>query len=152
MLLMTDNYGSYSASWAPPYPGSFLLKASWKGNNQLAGSTSLPASLTVTGTLTHSPTLLLSAPSTGTQGQPVTLLITVFNPSNSILTANVTIEITGPANYITYDVIQLKVAATSQSTAYYDWTAPNQSGTYAVLVGLLPPKTTAFDTATMQVS
>jgi hypothetical protein len=64
----------------------------------------------------------------------------------------VTIEITSPGNYITFDVIQLKVAATSQSTAYYDWTTPNQSGTYTVMVGLLPPKPAAFDAATIQVT
>lgn len=152
MILMTDSSGSYSTSWTPPYPGSYLLKANWSGNNQLAGSTSSPASLTVTGTATPSATLLLSAPSTGSHGQSVRLLIIVFNPASSALNANVAIEITGPGNYIAFDVAQLKVAAAAQSTAYYDWTAPNQVGTYTLMVGLLPPKAAAFDAARIQVT
>ncbi len=152
MLLMTDNSGSYSTSWTPPYPGSYLLKVAWSGNNQLAGSTSSPASLTITGTATRSPTLLLSAPSTGARGQTIRLLITVFNPANLVTTANVTIEITGPGNYIAFEIVQLKVAATPQSTAYYDWAAPNQAGTYGVVVSLLPATPTAFDAGTIQIT
>jgi hypothetical protein len=67
------------------------------------------------------------------------------------LNANVTIQIIGPGNYVTFDVIQVKVTANSESTGYYDWTVPNQSGVYTVTVELLSPKPSAFDTTTIQV-
>jgi hypothetical protein len=76
----------------------------------------------------------------------------VFNPSSSGLKANVAIEITGPGNYLTFDVIQVNVASSSQSTGYFDWTVPNSSGMYTVTVGLLPPKPAAFDAATIQIT
>jgi hypothetical protein len=127
----------------------------FSGNNTLviySLTTAQWVCISSSGTATCNPTLLLLAPSTGSHGQSVRLLIIVFNPGNSALNANVTIEITGPGNYIAFDVVQLKVGATSQSTAYYDWTTPNQSGTYTVMVGLLPTKPAAFDAATIQVT
>ena len=150
MSLMTDNSGSYSTSWTPPYPGNYLLEASWNGNSQLAGSTSSPVSLAVTGSVTPTPTLLLFAPSTAAQGQLVTLSITVFNPTSSPLNENITVQITGPSNYVSFDVIQIQVGASSQSTTYYDWTVPNQSGAYSVTVGLLQARPGGIDTGTIQ--
>ena len=64
MLIMTNSSGTYSTSWIPPYSGSYLLKSSWSGDSQYAGSTSSAASLTVTETPVQNPTLLLSAPAT----------------------------------------------------------------------------------------
>jgi len=152
MTLMTDNSGSYSTAWTPQYPGSYLVEASWSGNNQLAGSTSPAQSLTVTGTPTPTPTLLLSAPSSGSRGQPVQLSIIVFNPTNSLLNANVMVEITGSNNYVMFDVVQVNVATASHATAYYDWTAPNQSGVYTVTVNLSPPTPSGASTATIQIA
>jgi len=150
MSLMTDNTGSYSTSWTPPYPSNYLLEASWSGNSQLAGSTSSPASLTVTGSVQPTPTVLLYAPSTASRGQTVTMSITVFNPTSSPLNANVTVQITGPSNYVSFDVIQIQVGASSQLTTYYDWTVPNQSGAYSVTVGLLQARPGGIDTGTIQ--
>jgi len=149
MLIMTEGSGSYSTSWTPPYPGNYLLKSSWSGKNQFAGSTSSPASLTVTGAVAPISTLLLSVPSSASRGQLVTLVITVFNPTSSPLNGNVTVQITGPNNYASFNVVQVQVAASSQSTTYYDWTVPNQSGTYTVTVGLLSAKG-GIDTGTIQ--
>jgi hypothetical protein len=153
MIVLTDNSGSYSTSWTPPSPSPstqpYLLEASWSGNNQLASSTSTPASLTVGGTVAPNPTLLLSVPSTASQGQSVTMSITVFNPTSSALNANVTVQITGPSNYVWFDVVQVQVAASSQLTTYYDWTVPSQSGTYLVTVGLLSARG-GIDTGTIQ--
>ncbi|MGA3406825.1 MAG: protease pro-enzyme activation domain-containing protein [Candidatus Bathyarchaeia archaeon] len=151
MIVTADNSGSYSASWTPSYRGSYLLESSWGGNNQLAGSTSSPDSLTVNGVITPTPTLLLTSPATATRGQTLRLQITLFNPTSMPLNANVTIQIIGPGNYVTFDVIQVKVTANSESTGYYDWTVPNQSGVYTVTVELLSPKPSAFDTTTIQV-
>jgi len=150
MTVMTDGSGGYSTGWAPPYPGSFLLKASWSGNGQFAGSTSSPVSLTVIGSVTPTPTLLLFAPSTVSRSQLVTLSITVFNPTSSPLNANVTVQITGPSNYVSFDVIQIQVGASSQLTTYFDWTVPNQSGAYSVTVGLLQARPGGIDTGTIQ--
>jgi len=152
MTVMTDNSGSYSTEWRPQYPGSYLVEASWSGNNQLAGSTSPTQSLTVTGTPKPTPTLLLSSPSSGSQGQSVQLSITVFNPTNSLLSANVMVEITGPNNYVMFDVVQVNVAAASQSTAYYVWMAPNQSGTYTATVNLSPSIPSGVSTTTIQIT
>lgn len=150
MTVMTDGSGSYSTGWTPPYPASYLLRASWSGNSQFAGSTSSSVSLTVTGTVTPTPTLLLSNPSTASQGQTVTLSITVFNPTSSALNGNVTVQITGPGNYVSFVVIQVQVAASSQVTTYYDWTVPSQAGTYTVNVGLLSTKPGGTDTGTVR--
>jgi hypothetical protein len=152
MSIMTDVSGRYSTSWAPPAPGNYLLEASWSGNNQLAPSQSSSASLTVTGSVQPTPTVLLSAPATTPHGQTVTLSIIVFNPASSALNANVTIEITGPNNYVLFDVIQVKVNANSQSTGYYDWATPTQTGSYTVMVGLLPPTVGGVDIETIQVT
>jgi hypothetical protein len=66
--------------------------------------------------------------------------------------ANVTIQIVGPGNYALFDVIQVKVAANSQSTSYYGWTAPSQAGAYTITVGLIPPTPTTVDAETVQVT
>jgi hypothetical protein len=68
------------------------------------------------------------------------------------LNANVTIQVIGPGNYVTFDVIQVKVTANSESTGYYDWTVPDQLGVYNVTAGLLPTEPTAFDMITIRVS
>jgi len=151
MIVTTDNSGSYSTGWTPQYPGSYLVEASWSGNDQLAGSTSPAQSLTVTGTPTPTPTLLLSAPSSGPPGQPVQLSITVFNPTSSSLNANVMVKIMGPNNYVMFDVVQVNIAAASHSTAYYVWMAPNQSGTYSVTADL-SPSPSGVSTATIQIT
>ena len=152
MSVMTDSSGAYSATWVPPAPGSVLLEASWGGNNQYAGSQSSTASLTITGSAQPTPKVLGSVPSTVTHGQPVTISVTVFNPGNSVLNANVTVQVTGPNNYAVFDVIHLQVSAGSQATAYYDWTAPNQTGTYTLTLSLFPPTSTGVDVETIQVT
>ena len=149
---MTDNTGSYSTSWTSAYPGNYLLEASWSGNNQLAPSQSSSESLAVTGTVSPSPSLLLSAPATVTHGQTLTLSIVVFNPSSSTVNANVTIEITGPNNHVLFDVIQVKVLANSQSTGYYGWAVPTQTGSYTIMLSLLPPTPIGVEIETVKVT
>jgi hypothetical protein len=150
ITLMTDGTGSYSTNWVPQYPGSYRVESSWSGNNQFAGSTSPPTSLTVTGSVSPNPTVLLTSPGAASIGQTVTMLITVFNPTSAPLNANVTIQITGPNSYVLFDVVQLTVSPSSQGAKYYDWTVPNQSGSYMVTVGLLPTGG-AYDSTTIQV-
>jgi len=152
MSVMTDSSGTYSTSWTPGYPDSYLLQAGWNGNNQYAPSQSSSTTLTVTGTTQPTPTLLLSTSSTVSHGQRVTLTLTVFNPTSSGLNANVTIQIIGPNNYAIFDVIQTHVGTDSKSISYYEWTAPNQTGTYIVTISLRPPSPTGVDVENIQVS
>jgi len=105
----------------------------------------------VTGTAQPIPTLLLSSPATTPNGQTVTLQITVFNNATSQLNSNVTIEITGPNNYVLFNVIQVQAAASSHSTGYYDWAVPTQTGSYTIMVSMLPPSTGGVDVETIQV-
>lgn len=152
LLSVTSNgTGAYSATWNPPEPGSYLLQASWAGNNGLGPSQSPTESLSVTGSVPPTPSVLLSAPSTIFHGQTVTLSVTVFNPTGSALNANVTIEITGPNNYVLFEVMQDKVSANGHSTSYYDWAVPTQTGRYAVTVSLLPA-TPSVDIENIQVT
>jgi hypothetical protein len=152
MSVMTDGSGAYSTSWTPLAPVNYLLEASWSGNNQLAPSQSSSASLTVTGSVPPTPTVLLSAPATTPHGQTVTVSITVFNPASSGLNANVTIEITGPNNYALFNVIQVKVGASSQSTGYYAWAVPTQTGSYTIMLDFLLPALGGADTENIQVT
>ena len=149
---MTNGTGSYSTIWTSQYPGSYLLQASYGGSSNYAASTSPSVSLTVTGTVNPNPTVLLTAPTSATVGQTVSLEVTVFNPTSALLNANVTVQISGPGNYVSFDVIQVKVQATSESTGYYDWTPPNQTGSYTVTVELLSTRARSSDMAAIQVA
>jgi kumamolisin len=152
MIVAADSTGAYTADWFPAYPGNYYVEASWVGNNQLAGSTSSPITLTVTGAVTPSATILLSAPSTASRGQLTHFSMTIFNPQGSPLTTLVSVEITGPNNYILFDTIQVTVTGGSYSTLIYEWTPPNNQGTYFLSVGLTPPQVGATDTATISVT
>jgi hypothetical protein len=152
LSIMTDSTGAYSTNWSPPYPGSYLLEASWNGNNQLAPSQSSPQPLTVTGSAAPTPTVLLASPATTPHGQTLTLSIVVFNPGSSALDSNVAIQIAGPNNYVLFDVIQVNVPANSQSTGYYDWMVPAQTGTYTITLSLLPQTISGVDTETIHVT
>lgn len=96
--------------------------------------------------------LLLTAPAISSRGQSVRLSITVFNPTDISIATNATVQITGPGNYLSFDLVPVKVAASSETTVYYDWTVANQAGTYTVAVGLLPTGPSAFEMATIVVS
>jgi len=151
MAITTSNSGAYSTTWNPPAPNNLQLLASWSGNNQFAGSSSSAESLSVTGSSPLTPTILFPAPATVQHGQTATFTVTVFNPTSSQLIANVTIQIDGPNNYVLFDVIKVPVNANSQSSGYYDWAVPTQTGTYTATVSLLPQRLSGVDTETIQV-
>ena len=152
MSVMSNGSGAYSTGWTPPTPGSYLLEASWTGNNQLAASQSSPESLTVTGSASPTPTVFLSSPATTPHGQLLTLSVTVFNPTGSTLNANVSLEITGPNNYMLFDVIHVNSNANSQTTSYYDWAVPTQTGSYTIMLAFMPPTLGGVDYEAIQVS
>ena len=151
MAITTSNSGTYSTTWNPPAPNNLQLRASWSGNNQFAASSSSAESLSVTGSSPLTPTILFPAPATVQHGQTATFTVTVFNPTSSQLIANVTIQIDGPNNYMLFDVIKVPVNANSQSSGYYDWAVPTQTGTYTATVSLLPQRLSGVDTETIQV-
>lgn len=152
MAIQTNSSGAYSATWTPPYAGSYSYQASWGGDSQLAGATSSVSPWAITGTPAPSILVLLTAPATASQGQSVTLSVTVFNPTSISIAMSATVQVTGPSNYLLYDLVPVNATATSDTTAYYTWTVPNQAGTYTVTVGLLPTGPSAFDTANIVVS
>jgi hypothetical protein len=74
--------------------------------------------------------------------------VTVFKPTTSPLSTQAAIEVLGPNNYMFFDTVNVQVAASSQTTVIYDWTAPNQSGSYTVITQTLPAQPGAYDATT----
>lgn len=149
----TDSSGSYSTSWTPPYPGSYGLRASWASNIGFQGATSSPPEgLRVTGTRPAASTLLLTVPTSVGVGQTTRLSITLFNPTTSPISTLITIEVLGPNSYVSIDTVRIQVAALSSETLLYDWVAPNQTGTYIILAGTLPPLASTYDSQTITVN
>jgi glucose/arabinose dehydrogenase len=151
MTTRTDSSGVYSVGWSPPYPETYQVRASWSGNAEYYFAVSSPKDLKVTGTSIPSPNLILVTAATSLRGQTTPLTITIFNPTSTALSTQVTVAITGPNSYTYFDTAQVSVASQSETTIQIDWTAPNQSGNYTVTVALLPPRTGAFDLATIQI-
>jgi hypothetical protein len=150
ILVNTNSGGAYSTSWTPPYPGSYGLQASWSGKSGFQGSASSPPSgLRVTGTPPGLPTLLLSVPSSVSKGSNAEFSITVFNPTSTQLTTEVTVEVLGPNSYVFFDAVNVQVAASSHTTVLYDWTAPQQSGSYTIVAQTLPVRSSAYDSSTI---
>lgn len=81
---VTDSSSAYSATWYPPYSGSYQLRASWGGNANYASALSGAMSLTVTGT---APTIRLQifGPSSATRGSPVTVEVQVTGLSSNLV-------------------------------------------------------------------
>jgi hypothetical protein len=139
----TNSGGGCSVVWYPPYPNAYEIKASWSGNANYAGATSPLASLSVTGTASAQVTLLvLGAPSVA-RGGTVTFDVLVTNPGSS-LTTTLYIEVAGPNRYRYLDTLQVTATAGSTARLQFVWQAPSTSGTYQVLVGLIPPKPTSM--------
>jgi hypothetical protein len=57
----------------------------------------------------------------------------------------------GPNNYVFLDTVNVQVLASSHTTILYDWTAPNQSGSYTIITQTLPAQPGAYDSATFNV-
>jgi len=148
---MTGSLGSYSIEWVPPATGNYMLNANWDGNGQLASTQSSPMPLTVTGVTLAGPSVILSAPSTTPHGQTVLLPFTVINSGTSALNVSVAVEVTGPNGYVAFNVTQIEVAPNSQTTGYYNWAVPNQTGTFTIMLNFLPPESGGDDIETIQV-
>ena len=148
----TNSGGAYSTSWTPPYPDTYGLRASWSGNSGFQDSTSSPPQgLRITGTRPGFPTLLLNVPASVSKGSSAEFSITLFNPTSTQLSTQVTVEILGPYSYVFFDTVSVQVAATSHLTVLYDWTAPNQNGSYNVIAQTLPAQPSAYDSSTITV-
>jgi len=149
---MTSSLGSYSIAWVPPAAGNYMLEGDWGGNGLLASAQSSPTPLTVTGVASVGASVILSAPSTTPHGQTVRLPFTVINTGTSALNVSVAVEVTGPNGYVAFNVTQLEVASNSQTTGYYNWAVPNQTGTFTIMLNFLPPQSGGDDIETIQVT
>jgi PKD repeat protein len=137
-----DGSGAYSIYWNPPYPGNYQLKASWNGNTNYAGAISSAMPLSVTGTRPADILLLVTGPASVVKGDSAVFDVLVTNPGSSLSTT-LYIEVIGPSGYAYFDTIQVSVAAGSAGRYQFTWQAPSATGTYQVLVGLIPPKPTS---------
>ena len=143
-MTQTASGGAYSVAWYPPYPGSYLIRASWDGNPNYEGATSSMLSLNVTGVVPPRVTLVLSGPSSASRGDAAAFEILVDN-GGSALSATLYLEIVGPGGYRYRDFQQIVVGEGRKGRYQFNWQIPSgvSVGQYDVSVGLIPPKPTA---------
>ena len=139
IMTRTDGSGAYSVPWCPPYPNAYQIRASWSGNANYAGSTSSASSLSVTGTPPPKVTLLVTGPPSVIRGSTASFDVLVTNSGESLTTTLYT-EVTGSGGYEYFDSLQVSVAAGSMGRFQFTWQAPSASGSYQVVVGLIPPR------------
>jgi hypothetical protein len=144
IVTRTDDSGSYSVAWCPPHPNTYQIKASWSGNANYVGSTSSASSLSVTGTPPPRVMLLVTGPPSAIRGSTTSFDVLVTNPGDSLVTTTLYIEVTGPGGYEYFDTLQVSVAAGSMRRFQFTWQPPSASGTYQVMVGLIPPRPTSI--------
>jgi M6 family metalloprotease-like protein len=150
----TASGGTYSATWYPPYPGTYSLRASWGGDQNYVGSTSNVVTLSVTGSLAPQPQLLLSGPSSTVRGGTATYDVLVTNLGASTLSTTVYLEVIGPNGYYYSDWLQVSVGSGSNGRYHFDWQVASYlaTGTYTVTVGLIPPETASISQIQVLVS
>jgi hypothetical protein len=137
-----DGSGSYSITWCPPYPSTYQIKASWGGNANYADASSSTAPLTVTGAVPAQVMLLVTGQPSIARGTSTAFDVLVTNPGSS-LTTTLYIEVIGPGGYEYFDTLQASVSAGSTGRYQFTWLTPSTSGTYQVVVGLIPPRPTS---------
>jgi hypothetical protein len=145
--------GSYSATWYPPYLGTYQLRASWSGNSNCAGSTSAIALLGITGTRPPQIMLLVSGPSSVARGGSVTFDVLVTNPGASP-TVIVYLDVIGPGGYEYFDTLQISVSTGASARLQFTWQVPATltTGNYQVSVGLIPPTPTGISATQITVT
>jgi len=155
MAVNTDIAGGYSATWTPPYPLTYSVRASWSGNTNYAEATSSSSALTVSGTVPLQPTLfIILQDSTYSKGETVTIDVTVFNPTGTTLEATLSVSITGPGGYYHFDFTDIEIVDSSLWTYTFTWVIPadSQAGTYVISAGLTPPELDAYDVEYVEIS
>jgi hypothetical protein len=147
VIVSTGVNGQYTMSWTPPYPGVYLVKASWPGNAAYFGSQSNSPypTVTVTGPSPPKIALLISGPSSVASGGSVTFDVLADNPGSATSTT-LYFEVTGPGGYWYFDTQQVAVAAGGRGRFQFLWQVPRgvSTGQYQVSVSLVPPKSTAI--------
>jgi hypothetical protein len=83
--------------------------------------------------------LLVAGPASVARSGAATFDVLVTN-SDSSLTTTLYIEVVGPGGYEYFDTLQVSVAAGSTGRFQFTWQAPSTSGSYHVIVGLIPPR------------
>jgi len=154
IIVKTDSDGMFGTVWTPPYPFTYLVRASWNGDSDYSGATSDSHTATVTGAMASQPRLQIALEDRAlTRGQSITLTVTVSNPSDTILDGWLYVDIIGPGGYYHYDTIAISVAGRSEMFYDFYWYLPSNTlaGTYQVSTGLVPPWLGAYDVKYVQV-
>jgi len=158
MIVNTDPTGSYSTTWKPPYPLSYILRASWNGDSDHFGAASASPypSLTVSGTMPKQPKLIMTLSQLSmNKGETATITIKVFNPTAENLQSTLYIEIRGSNGYykIDFQPVEVPAGPTSYKTYAFDWqtTSDMASGRYEVTCSLTPPWIGAYDSGQVEI-
>jgi kumamolisin len=141
----TDNVGSYSVVWYPPYLGTYQLESSWGGNANYQGATSSTRTLTVTGTAQAPISMLVMGANSAGRGSSTSFNVLVTNPGSTMRTT-LYLEIAGPGGYWYFDTQQISVTGGSTGEFQFDWQVPStiSTGSYGVNVGLIPPTSSSI--------
>jgi hypothetical protein len=145
MTTKLDQTGGYSVAWFAPYSGTYQIKTNWVGNANNAASTSPVVTLLVTGTRPPQITLLVTGPGSASRGSSTTFDVLVTNPGAST-TVTVYLDIIGPGGYEYFDTLKVPIATAGSARLQFTWQIPAAvtTGSYQVLVGLIPPTATSI--------
>ncbi len=131
----TDSQGRFAASFTPPGPGSYDVRATWSGDNGHSGSTA-SASLTVT---KEPSVIVLSSSSFNAQvGDTITISGYVY-PANA---AKLTIVYTGPSGTTVSHTVN-----STNTGSFTDQYAVNSAGTWTISASWTGTATTASSTS-----
>ena len=126
-----------------PSVSTYQLRASWNGDQNYQGSTSDSVTIAVSGTPPARISRLVSGPSTTPRGSAATFDVLVDNPGPTA-TTTLYIEVTGPGGYRYFDTLQVTLSGGGLSRVQLTWQVPSSPGTYQVIVGLIPPRSTSI--------
>ena len=131
----TDSQGRFAASFTPPGPGSYDVRATWSGDNGHSGSTA-SASLTVT---KEPSVIVLSSSSFNAQvGDTITISGYVY-PANA---AKLTMVYTGPSGTTVSHTVN-----STNTGSFTDQYAVNSAGTWTISASWTGTTTTASSTS-----
>jgi hypothetical protein len=154
MIVKNGVDGTFSTVWTPPYPFTYLVRASWDGDSDHAEATSAERTVTISGTMPPQPSLHMTLEDrVFTRGQSITLTVSVSNPADAALDGGLYVEVVGPSGYYHHDTLVISVAGRSEMFYDFYWYLPSNAlaGTYQISTGLVPPWLGAYDVKYVQV-
>lgn len=153
LTAQTNSTAGYLATWYPPYPNTYSIRANWSGDQNYQGSTSDIVTIAVSGTPPARISLLVSGPSATPRGSAAIFNVLVDN-AGPTATTTLFIEVTGPSGYRYFDTLPIMLTGGSSSRFQFTWQVPTSavSGDYQVVVGLIPPISTSFSSTQITVT